>query len=516
MNPPISFPKNFEKTINYFTQPIGNFFTEHGVKAYLVGGFIRDSLADVPCHDIDIVVEDDPEPIARKFAKEFNASYFLLDPDHKIYRVLVHGGAELTPQSSKIPSVWNVDLAPIQGSIEEDLYMRDFTINAIALDLTKKTDNILETKLIDPMGGIEDLLSQKTLRSVSPAAIHTDPVRILRGVRIGTRLGLSITAQTQIEMKLGSERLFSSAPERIRNEILNILSESNSTESLLTLDTLGVLQEIFPRLSEGKGVSQPFEHYWDVFQHSIEAVKMTESILNKNFREQELIGKSIPWEPWLDDYFSEEVVDGYTRSVVLKLTALLHDIAKPATKTLDHTGRARFIGHTNLGASMCSDILKQLRLSGKGINMVTTMVEQHLRPGQLSQRGQQPTLKAIYRYFRDLDDVAIDTLFLNLADYLAARGPKLDLDDWEVYCGLIAFTFNTRNDYSQEKQCPRFVDGHDLITIFKMNPGPRFRPLLEMIQEAQSTGLVNSREEALSLIETTLTEEHMGVTRIYD
>ena len=201
--------------------------------------------------------------------------------------------------------------------------------------------------------------------------------------------------------------------------------------------------------------------------------------------------------------------------MILKLTALLHDIAKPATKTLDHTGRARFLGHTNLGASMCEDILKRLRLSGKGIYMVTTMVEQHLRPGQLAQRGQRPTSKAIYRYFRDLGDVAVDTLYLNLADYLAAKGPNLNLKDWYAYCGLISFTLDARYNYSQVKESPKFVNGHDLITLFKQEPGPQFGTILEKIQEAQSTGKINSREEALNYLEKTLSEDRMGVANTY-
>ena len=134
-------------------------------------------------------------------------------------------------------------------------------------------------------------------------------------------------------------------------------------------------------------------------------------------------GRHVPWPDWADDYFAEEYADGHTRATFLKLACLLHDVAKPETKSVQPNGRVRFLGHPVKGATTTHNVLRRLRTSGKAREAVAVMVEQHLRPSQLAQRGELPTARAIYRYYRDLKDVAVDTLYLCMADYLAARGP---------------------------------------------------------------------------------------------
>ena len=131
------------------------------------------------------------------------------------------------------------------------------------------------------------------------------------------------------------------------------------------------------------------------------------------------------WTEETDAYFNQIAADGHTRRTMLKLAALFHDISKPQTKHTDETGRTRFPGHSEAGAEVAKQRLSQLRVSSKGIDMVAKMVEHHLRPYNMMQGVEVPTQRAIHRFFRELDGVAIDTLYLSQADFLAAKVQNL-------------------------------------------------------------------------------------------
>jgi poly(A) polymerase len=185
--------------------------------------------------------------------------------------------------------------------------------------------------------------------------------------------------------------------------------------------------------------------------------------------------------------------------LLLKLAALLHDVAKPQTKAIGEDSRMHFLGHGKLGAALAVDILERLRFSSKEVKLVEVMVREHLRPGQMSQGG-LPSHRAIYRYFRDAEEAGIDILFLSLADHLATRGPQLNLAGWQEHAQIVEYVLTQH--FEQEKLVipPKLVDGHDLINIFGLHPGPKIGKLLEAVREAQASGEIATREEALSYI----------------
>ncbi len=135
------------------------------------------------------------------------------------------------------------------------------------------------------------------------------------------------------------------------------------------------------------------------------------------------------------------------------------------------------------------------------------MVRHHLRPGQMSHNG-LPTRRAIYRYFRDTGEAGIDTLFLSLADHLATRGPHLELAQWREHTQVVGYVICQRFQEESLVNPPKLVDGHDLINIFGMSPGPRIGELLEAVREAQAAAELTTREEALSYIDCLLKEGH--------
>ena len=131
--------------------------------------------------------------------------------------------------------------------------------------------------------------------------------------------------------------------------------------------------------------------------------------------------------------------------------------------------------------------------------MVSKMVEQHLRPANMHQAAEFPTNRAIYRYFRDLGDVAIDTVYLAMADYLAAKGPELVADDWARHARMMAHILQVGTDQSKPERPARLVTGHDLMREFNLGPGPGIGIMIEKITEAQAAGEISTQEQALKL-----------------
>ena len=287
----------------------------------------------------------------------------------------------------------------------------------------------------------------------------------------------------------------------MREELLRLLAVPQSRRFLPYLDELGLVTAIIPELAEAKGVKQPKEHFWEVFDHSIETVFAVDFLLHEGaweYASDEVLAAT-PWSEVLARHFSDEVSHGSSRRVLLKLAALLHDVAKPQTKAIAEDGRMRFLGHGKLGAAVAASILERLRFSSKEIKLVEVMVREHLRPGQMSQGG-FPTHRAIYRYFRDTEEAGIDILFLSLADHLATRGPKLDMGGYKEHAQLVEYVLAQRFEQQKLVAPPKLVSGHDIINSFGLNPGPKIGKLLEAIREAQAAGEITTREEALSYI----------------
>jgi poly(A) polymerase len=266
------------------------------------------------------------------------------------------------------------------------------------------------------------------------------------------------------------------------------------------MDAFGLLTALIPELAPLKGVDQPKEHHWDVFHHSINTVSAADFVLHQGvweYQNDEVIAK-LPWSQQTAAYFDQPVSSGSTRRTLLKLAALLHDIGKPATKAFDDNGKMRFLGHPENGAEAVEKIMQRLRFSAKEIKLVTAMVKYHMRPTQMSQDA-MPTSRAIYRFFRDSGDAGIDTLYLSLADHLATRGPNLLPGQWEYHTQLVSNVL--QEHFKQKKTAPiKLLDGNDLINLFSMKPGAAVGELLEAIREAQATGELTCRDDALEFV----------------
>jgi len=201
------------------------------------------------------------------------------------------------------------------------------------------------------------------------------------------------------------------------------------------------------------------------------------------------------WSPELSRHFDREISSGSTGRSLLKLAALLHDIAKPQTRIIDDDGRARFLGHQQEGAATAAAIMERLRSSNREIKLVELLIKYHLRPTQMSHEG-IPTHRAIYRYFRDTGEAGIDLLFLCLADHLATRGPSLDPRQWQEHTQMTEYVLARHFEEESLSAPPKLIDGHDVMKTFGLSPGPRVGELLETLREAQAAGEVTTRQQA--------------------
>jgi poly(A) polymerase len=491
---------------------LNRYFAEQNISSYVVGGLIRDFLLKRETADIDIAVKADAKEMALQIANALNGRFVLLDEVNRIARVVI-------PEEGLMPAEgrWELDFSTIEDGIEQDLIQRDFTINAMAARLDQLVEHFTELQaeyagchwqqiLIDPFSGQRDL-ERGVIRAVTEEIFVSDAIRLLRAVRLAYELGFTIEEETEFLIRRHSDRIAGVAGERVREELLRLLSLSHVENLLPHLDTLGLLTGIIPELEGERGIGQPKEHHWNVFDHSLKAVVAVDFLLRAGDWEYgcEDVLSAVPWSAELREHFSLEVSHGSSRRSLLKMAVLLHDLAKPQTKARDDSGRIRFLGHAKEGAEMVSSVLQRLRFSAREIRLIETLVRHHLRPTQMSQVG-LPTQRAIYRYFREVGEAGIDILFLSLADHLATRGPNLSLTNWREHTQLVDYVLARRTEQETRVVTLKLISGDDLTGLFGLKPGPQIGRLLELVHEAQAAGELTTREEALNYL-----REHLGI-----
>ena len=454
---------------------------------FLVGGVVRDALLARSTGDVDLAVGGDASALGRDLAGHLGGQLVSLDEARNLVRIVVRG------RSDRAASIVDIGSMP-EGGITSDLARRDFTIDAIATPLCGS-----DLAIIDPFGGRSDL-DARLIRAVAPSVFQADPARLVRGPRLAAQLGFDFVEETARQIRTDADLVTMVAPERVRDELLKLMAEPGVAASLRLLDDLGLLCRIIPELADSRGVTQPKEHYWDVFRHQIETAGKIELIVGRGASSADAVLEAVPGFGGEDGHFGEVVSDGHTRLTLLKLAGLLHDVAKPATKTVEPSGRIRFLGHHKRGAEIAEEAMRRLRFSKRGTELVRLMVENHLRPGQMAKPQELPTGRAIFRYFRDLGDATIDTLYLNLADYLAARGPLLDHEDWSRHCRVVEHVMSEGLHGKAPETLPNLIDGHDIMITFSLSPGPQIGTLLAQVEEAQAEDEISTREEALELV----------------
>lgn len=412
-----------------------------GHKAYLVGGCVRDLLLGNVPKDYDVATGATPDqtlslfPGTRKVGAHFGV-------------VLVREGeTQVEVATFRSDHAYCDGRHPVSIEFEtdprRDVLRRDFTINALLMDP-------LTGHVMDYVNGQDDLKHHRIRTVGDPdARFREDHLRMLRAVRFAARLGFRIETATFDSIKRQHSLITAISSERIRDELLRILTESGARRGFELLDETGLLADILPEVAAMKGVKQPPEFHpeGDVWTHTL---IMLEALV--------------------------------APSPTLALGVLLHDVGKPPTFRV--SDRIRFDGHAELGAEMAGRILTRLRFSNEHVRQVEALIANHLRFKDVRQM-RQSTLRRMMRLDRFEEHLELHRL-----DCLASHG-MLDNHD---------FVKEKLEELSHEElRPPRLITGHDLIRE-GYKPSPLFAEILEIVETAQLESVISTPEEALALI----------------
>lgn len=448
---------------------------------YLVGGSVRDLLiTNQLFKDIDLMMPAGSETVARSFADAINGSFFFLDEDRRITRVI--------KKTDEV--VLQFDFTNFEGpDLAADLGRRDFTMNAIALDLREFIRTGSLDTVVDLFNGRADVRN-KLIRITKPAVLDEDPLRLLRAVRFAATLGFTLDAGTEEHIRSRAALICQSAPERIRDEFFQILSQIGSGAYLSLLDSLGLLPQLLPELELLRGFAPGRYHVYDVRTHSIKATEHVDSVLD------DLPNIAPDYAHLVMEHLDEPLEQLIPRKAALRFACLLHDIAKPETFTQEN-GHIHFYHHDSIGAERAKETCRRFRLSRDTETLVTGVIRQHMRLFNLSAPG-GPSKNALYRYCRDIWNGLPESLILAQADARATFDimPKEQFTDTErPMAAVLAYYY----EKFLKAEAKPLVTGRDLIARgFK--PGPRFREILDEIRELQAAGTLQDRSEALDLL----------------
>lgn len=449
---------------------------------YLVGGAVRDSLVNRRVKDLDFVLPTQALKTARRVANALKADFFVLDGEREIGRVIIE-----KPQDERQV----LDFALQRSSnLEGDLLGRDFTINAIAIDLNNPG------QLIDPLGGSRDLFEKK-LRACSDSSIKDDPVRILRGVRMASLLKLRIQTDTLQQMRQGVKLLSLVSAERIRDEIYHILETPGCASSIRTLDRLGVIKNLFPEFELLKNTATIYDSRKNQWDHSLEVLQRLEALLNiLSFQPTQDAGNNLMaglmslklgrFRTQINDHLNKNLTPGRMAKQTLFLAALFAQLGNPIENDAKGLGVKSRLQTLCLGNSEIERIMK--------IITHFSFTQLHIEHGKILNR------REIYRFFRSAGESGIDAGLLFLAEKLVSGGLDLTADVFAHQLSIVRALFEAWWDQYDTIISPAlFINGDDLMTIFNLEACPLVGKVLAEIKEGQAAGDINSREEALAL-----------------
>jgi poly(A) polymerase len=444
---------------------------------YIVGGAVRDALLHRPVKDLDLATAGPAIQVARRITNALNGDIFVMDQQREVARVFVTLPNQ-PPEQGRI----TLDIARFrEASLLGDLQERDFTVNAMAVDLLGDL-----SQLIDPLQGEPDM-NAKILRRCAPHAIASDPIRALRAVRQSVQLKMRIEPSTLQDVRAQGARLNEASLERVRDEFFNLLALDNVAGALRIADKLGLLAAILPDLPQIKGADD------DSWQRKLLTVEKMRRLL---------------------DGISYRRTDN--TAAVFDLGTLVMQLDRYRAQLNAHTGHmwpserkheALLILGTLLHAMQATDMTQvqavsartadQLRLSNPEKQRLLVMTVNHRLVIE------QATRQALeqHRFWYQLDEAGIDAVLLALASYLGQVGTEIQQKAWlmmvENARALLEAYFDR---YEQIVRPQPYLTGKDLMTQFGLSAGPIIGDLLTHLREEQATGAITSRDDAMNAV----------------
>jgi poly(A) polymerase len=427
-----------------------------GHEAYFAGGCVRDILLGVSPKDFDVATSAHPDAVLALFPRTFAVgAHFGV--------VLVCDDVDGQEIVTEV-ATYRSDVAYLDGrhptevrfssSAQEDVLRRDFTINGMMFDpiLHRQTCN-LTSAVLDYVGGKNDLRDGIIRAICEPhRRFEEDKLRMLRAIRFAARFSFTIEPETERAIRQLASGISQVSRERIRDELTRMLTEGHARRAFELLDRTGLLKEVLPEISKLHGVAQPPEYHpeGDVWIHTL--------------------------------LLLEKLPPG--ASSTLAWGALLHDVGKPATFSHKPPDRIRFNSHVEVGVRIAHEILRRLRFSNEDCAQILALVENHMRFGDI-EKMKESTVKRFFRLPRFDEHLALHRL-----DVTSSHG---DLSLYE-------FAKRRREELPDEVvRPPLLVTGRDLIAA-GYQPGPRFKEMLALAEDAQLEGRIHTTEEGLALI----------------
>lgn len=410
-------------------------FEQHGKQLFVVGGAVRDRLLGRESYDVDLATDALPRETKRLAALSKPHSVYTVGEkfgtiglifDGRTVEITTFRSEQYVPRSRK-PTV------TFGTSLDGDLARRDFTINAIAYD-------VIHNRLIDPFQGVRDLKA-RLIRAVGDPyhRFDEDPLRLLRAVRFAAQLKFTIEPETARAIHACRDRLGTVSQERIADEMNKLLLSPNPAYGIRLLVKLGLAEVVLPEIMPLVGLDQGDRQHKDVLEHTL------------------------------------GVLENSPPELTLRWAALLHDLGKPHTKALKD-GKIHFYGHEIVSADMAREILSRLRMDRQTINKVVKLVRMHMR---LNLYEPTWTDGAVRRLIRESGDEFDELLTLSGADITSHRPQKIEaamsrVEELRERARQLIEAENVR-------QLSSPLDGHELMSIFALPPGPWIREVKDYL-----------------------------------
>lgn len=443
--------------LNDYPQPI-----------YIVGGAVRDAYQRRPVHDFDLTTPTKAVKLARYIADAMEGDVFVMDAERDVARVL------LKDRVTEAQVV--IDVTRFRGDdLLADLQARDFTLNAIAVDLHGDLE-----KIIDPLGGEQDLNTRR-LRRCSPHALSDDPLRALRGIRQSVQLNVRIDPETLTDLRAAD--LSDISPERVRDELVKMLMLQKPTMALRVAASLGLLMQIIPEIeplkttpSETVGMTNQLEQVLFTVE---KMCGILDTISNKRtdttaarFDMGMIVMTLDRYRPQLQAHVNQKWANERPHRVLMLLAALLH------------------LTDAEAAAARAS----ALRLSNDEKAIITAMVRHHAIFTDVPL-----TDLALHRFWYPLRSRGVDVCLLALATYMGRFGAAINQDAWIDYIDRIARHIDAfYGRYETVVEPDALIDGTLLMESLALKPGKQIGEMLTRIREMQVTGEVETTEQALA------------------
>ncbi len=474
------------------SQPLIEFLSQKE-DIHLVGGAVRDYLLGIESQDLDFVLGGDVIKTARGAARVAGGKFFVLDDVRSTARVILPGKGH-----------FSLDFTLMRcATLEEDLKARDFTINAIAVNIKHPE------ALIDPLRGVQDL-HDRVLRICSQRTYKDDPLRILRAIRLAFQFNLRIEKESLDYLKLSIPQLSGVSTERIRDELFHVLNGNKTYSAFRSLEMLGVLRQILPEMIGLTGTrltGHSFQNQWEFALATLRELDLLcDDILEKrtqddggNLKMAVFNSELGVYKLKLGEYLRQGMADERNLFSLLKIAGLYSIYTtdnRAMPEPLDN-----FVSKYSDQKKLTGYFLTQFALSQ---NESARLAEILLNQNTMDRFVEQILVedrRGIYQYFRLLGPAGLDIAILRLARVLAENGHDLSHKDWLRWLSVMRVLCHAWFEKFDEWIEPvRLLTGFDVQSMLGISPGPELGQILGALEESQAAGVVNNSEEAAAFV----------------